>query len=219
MDILHAFYCSKPWRELAYRLKVQRGGRCERTGLIFDDLSQLIAHHKKELTEDNVNNPDIALNPDNIEIISFAEHNKEHRRFGHRKKVYIVWGSPMSGKTELVRQLMNWGDIVLDIDSIWEAVTMQPRYTKPDNVRFNVFAVRDNLLDQIKTRHGQWYDAYVIGGYPDKYERQRLADMLGAETIYCESTREECLERRVKSKRPDSWDKYINDWWGEHEQK
>lgn len=216
MDKLHQFYCSKIWRELSYKLKIARGGKCERTGEVFTDLSQLIAHHKIELNENNVDNPSIALNPDNIEIISFKEHNKEHRRFGNKKNVYIVYGSPLSGKTTLVRELMQYGDIVLDIDELWQAVTLQDKYIKPKNVRFNIFALRDNLLDQIKTRYGQWYDCYIIGGYPDKYERARISKELGAELIYCESTKEECIERAIREGRPEQWIKYINEWFDKY---
>ena len=213
MDKLHQFYCSKAWRDLSFRLKVERGGKCERTGEVFADMSQLIAHHKIELTEDNVDDPNISLNPNNIEIISFNEHNKEHRRFGYKQNVYIVYGSPLSGKTTLVRELMSYGDLVLDIDSLWQAVTFQPAYVKPKNVRFNIFKLRDEMLDQIKMRYGGWYDAYIIGGYPDKYERERLAQTLGAGLIYCESTKEECLERLEQSNKPESWREYIIDWW------
>jgi hypothetical protein len=214
MSKLHRFYCSKEWRELSFNLKIARGGKCKRTGKVFTDMSQLIAHHAPiELTEDNVNDPTIALNPDNIEIISFTEHNKEHRRFGHSKKVYIVYGSPLSGKKTLVRQLMQYGDIILDMDALWQAVTFQPGNVKPNNCRFNIFKLRDELLDQIKTRYGQWYDAWIIGGYPDKYERERLAQTLGAELIYCESTMEECLARLESSGRPENWREYIVEWW------
>ena len=213
MDKLHQFYCSKAWRDLSFRLKVERGGKCERTGEVFADMSQLIAHHKIELTEDNVDDPNISLNPNNIEIISFNEHNKEHRRFGYKQNVYIVYGSPLSGKTTLVRELMSYGDLVLDIDSLWQAVTFQPAHVKPKNVRFNIFKLRDEMLDQIKMRYGGWYDAYIIGGYPDKHERERLAQTLGAELIYCESTKEECLERLEQSGKPESWREYIIDWW------
>jgi len=213
MDKLHSFYCSKAWRDLAYRLKIERGGRCERTGEIFTNMSQLIAHHKEPLTEDNVDDTAIALNPNNIEVISLKEHNKEHRRFGNKQNIYIVWGPPLSGKTTLVRQLMQYGDIVLDIDALWQAVTMQPEYVKPKNVRFNIFALRDALLDQIKTRYGQWYDAWIVGSYPEKYERERLAQTLGAELIYCESTKEECLERLERSGRPVVWREYIEEWF------
>src|SRR6056297_2554051 len=179
MDKLHQFYCSKAWRDLSYRLKIERGGKCERSGEVFIDLSQLIGHHKIELNEGNVDDPNIALNPNNIEIISHKEHNKEHRRFGYKQNVYIVYGSPLSGKNTLVKELMQYGDIVLDLDSIWQSISMQDRYAKPSNIRFNVFKLRDDLLNQIKMRYGNWYDAYIIGGYPDKYERQRLAAELG----------------------------------------
>jgi len=213
MDRLHQFYTSKQWRELSYNLKIERGGKCDRTGETFIDMSQLIAHHTIELTEDNIDDPSVALNPELIEIISHKEHNKEHRRFGHKKNVYIVYGSPLSGKTTMVRELMQYGDIVLDLDEIWKAVSLQEEYIKPNNLRFNIFKMRDDLLEQIKMRYGNWYDAYIIGGYPEKYERQRLADSLGAELIYCESTKAECIERVEKSNKPKAWIEYIDTWW------
>jgi hypothetical protein len=111
---------------------------------------------------------------------------------------------------------MQYGDIVLDMDRLWEAITMQPEYIKPNNVRFNVFALRDNLLDQIKTRYGQWYDAYIIGGYPDANERERLVKTLGAELIYCEATEQECYDRRRESGKPAEWDEYIKKWWADY---
>lgn len=220
MDKLHLFYCKKAWRNLSYSLKVARGGKCCRCGFIAvtkDDWSKLIGHHTVELTESNVDDSTISLNPELIEIICLDCHNKEHRRFGHAKRVFIVWGSPLSGKTTSVRDMMQYGDIVLDIDALWQAVSFQPSYIKPNNLRFNIFALRDNLLDQIKTRHGQWYDAYIIGGYPDKYERERLAKSLGAECIYVESTQQECFDRRIQSGKPVAWDEYITNWWQEYE--
>lgn len=217
-DKIHAFYCSGPWRKLSYKLKIERGGKCERCPFVAateKEWSMLIGHHKIELTDDNVDDPTVALNPDNVEIICLNCHNKEHRRFGGQHHVYIVWGSPLSGKTTAVREMMRYGDIVLDVDMLWQAVTMQPEYVKPNNVRFNVFALRDALLDQIKTRYGQWHDAFIIGGYPDKYERERVAQSLGAELIYCESTRDECLMRC--NDRPDAWRDYVDKWWDDFE--
>ena len=213
MDKIHKFYCTQEWRDLSYNSKIAAGGKCSRCGYIADKMSELIGHHKIELTEDNVDDPNISLNPENIEVICQQCHNKEHRRFGNKQNVYIVYGSPLSGKTTLVKEIMRQGDIVLDMDSLWGAVTMQPEYIKPNNVRFNVFKLRDELLQQIKTRYGSWYDAYIIGGYPDKYERERLANSLGAELIYCECTKEECIRRLDASGKPKVWLEYINDWW------
>lgn len=218
MTRLKQFYFSRPWLSLSYNLKIRSGGKCNRCDFIAvtkEDWGLLVGHHKTELTEENVHDTNISLNPTNIEIICLNCHNKDHRRFGHQndKKVYIVYGPPLAGKTTAVKQMMRQGDLILDIDALWQAITYQTSYIKPNNCRFNVFKVRDSLLDQIKTRYGQWYDAYVIGGYPDKYERERLAKELGAELIYIEATKEECLQRLQNSNKPPIWQKYIEDWW------
>ena len=39
-----------------------------------------IVHHKTYITEDNINNPDITLNWDNLECLCQTCHNKEHHR-------------------------------------------------------------------------------------------------------------------------------------------
>lgn len=217
MGKLHQFYGAKPWRDLSYALKIAAGGKCSRCGKIVLDFKYLIAHHKVELTEDNVDDPNISLNPKLIEIICLNCHNKEHRRFGHKKEVYIVYGSPLSGKSTMVSELYQYGDIVLDIDRLWMAVTYEDRHVKPNNIRFNIFKLRDELLDQIKTRYGNWYDAYIIMSLADKYERERIQKELGAELIYCESTKEECIKRAIKDNRPSEWLRYIDEWWEKYE--
>jgi len=52
---------------------------------------------------------------------------------------------------------------------------------------------------------------------PDKYERERLAEALGAELIYCESTKDECIDRLFKSSKPKMWLEYIEEWWEKYE--
>jgi hypothetical protein len=196
-------------------LKVQRGGKCERCGERSKSISSLVGHHKTELTEGNVDNASISLNPARIEILCPKCHNAldTHDRFHHTKHVYIIYGSPLSGKTSTARGMMTLGDIAVDMDMLYQAITLQPPYIKPNSLRFNVFRLRDCLLDQIKTRYGQWSNAYIIGGYPDKYEREVAAKEYGAEVLYCESTEDECLRRRRESGRPDEWDRYIREWW------
>ncbi len=216
LDKVHNFYCSKPWRTLSFNLKVKRGGKCERCKTVFDDFKFLIGHHTVELTEDNVDDVNISLNELLIEVICQDCHNKEHRRFGHSHNVYVIYGSPLSGKTTMAMDLMRYGDLVLDMDELWSAISFQPKYIKPKNLRFNVFQLKDNLMDQIKTRYGEWYDAYIIGGYPDKYERERLAESLGAQLIYCEATKDECINRFKISGKPTAWLNYIEQWWEEY---
>jgi predicted kinase len=106
------------------------------------------------------------------------------------------------------------GDLVIDIDNIWQCVSGQSRYIKPNRLKSVVFSVRDNLLESVKYRRGKWNTAYVIGGYPFEAERNRLLDELGAKPILIDTPQSECLERLQNSDRDiTEWTKYINDWW------
>ena len=111
---------------------------------------------------------------------------------------------------------MTEGDLVVDIDSIWQCVSGCDRYVKPLRLRQNVFLVRDLLIDSIRLREGKWANAYVIGGYPLVSERERLIKVLGARAIFIDTPKAECLERLHKSddgRNVEEWEKFISDWW------
>lgn len=217
--ILQSFYASEKWIRFRQLLISQRGLVCEYCHQPVTRLSELTAHHKKELTPENVHDYNISLNPDNIMIIHHECHNKIHNRFGYRPghKVYLVFGAPMSGKKTYVQSNMNKGDIVIDMDRLYEAVSMQPIYDKPDNLFSNVIGIHNLLLDNIKTRYGKWNDAWVIGGYADKYKREKVANDLGAEIIFCDISKEECLRRLEtddkRRYRIEEWKEYIEKWF------
>ena len=72
------FYASKRWRECrkAYLSEHPICERCEKVGIV--SVAEHV-HHKKELTLENYKDPEIALNPDNLEALCFKCHNKEHQ--------------------------------------------------------------------------------------------------------------------------------------------
>lgn len=216
MYTIRSFYKSKEWLDLLELLKIERlnsSGEiiCEHCHKPIYKKYDCIGHHKVELTEANVNNLQISLNPDNIMLIHFKCHNEIHERFGHEKpqQVYIVYGSPCSGKSTWVNTVATKDDIVLDMDKIWECVSTCDKFHKPNRLKQNVFGVRDCLLDQVRMRIGKWKNAYIIGGYPLQMDRQRLSDRLGAELIFIECEKEVCLSRAVN----DEWKKFIEDWF------
>lgn len=222
--ILQTFYASSKWRNFRLGLILERSK--EHNGVICEKCRKLIvkpidihAHHKVELTPENVNDYSISLNPDKIELICHACHDKEHYRFGYKpgKKVYLVYGAPLAGKKTFVKENIERGDIVVDMDRLYEAVSMLPSYDKPDNLLANVLSIRTLLLDNVKTRYGKWYNAWIIGGYADKFKRERLAEELGAELVCIEATKEECYARlnvdQERKYRVAEWQKYINEWF------
>ncbi len=212
----HDLYKSKEWQDLLQTLKLERvndEGKliCEHCRKEIVKAYDCIGHHKIPLNNSNVNDYNISLNPYNIMLIHFKCHNAIHHRFGFElpKKVYIVYGSPCSGKSTWVNGVATGDDLIVDIDKIWECISFCDKYNKPNKLKANAFEVRNNLIEQVKMRVGNWQNAFVIGTYPLKMERQRLADKLGAELILIECDKEICLSRAKN----ENWKKYIEEWF------
>ena len=217
------FYKSDEWFELTRVIRLERVNSdgvviCEHCGKPITKAYDCICHHYKTyLTDDNVNDYNISLNPENIMLVHHKCHNEIHNKLGYiKREIYLVYGSPLSGKTSYVKSVMNEGDLILDIDNIWECVSGCDRYIKPGKLNAVVFGTRDLLLDMVRMRVGKWDNAYIVGGYPLISERERLIKALGAREIYIESTKEECLNRLkdVKDGRDKKqWEEFVNDWW------
>lgn len=229
MYTLNTFYKSSEWKSLLQLLKLERVNEegkliCEHCGKEMIKAYDIIGHHKIELNSNNVNDVNISLNPENIALIHFKCHNEIHERFGFEKqKVYIVYGSPLSGKTTWVKNNSSADDLVVDIDNIYNMLNLNSsKYIKSNRIKTNVFLVRDFLIEQIKTRTGKWRNAYIIGGYPLQMERMRLCETLGAECIYIEATKEECINRLYTDPNRElvikEWEKYIDDWWSKYQE-
>jgi len=216
---LQRFYARKAWMDLRWMLIVQRFGVCARCGKSFaDDTSKLTAHHKIELTAETINDPFVALNPDNVEIVCNGCHNHIHHRMYKERQVVIVWGAPLSGKSTYVHDQMERGDLIVDMDSLNEAISGCARYDRPDELKPVSFLVRDALIDAVRMRVGNWTTAYVIGSYARKDERERLAARLGAECVEVEADRADCISRLaqrflVSDEKYLRWKSYIDKWF------
>ena len=229
--ILKRFYSSPEWltfRELIIKDRMKDGRViCEQCGKTIVVSKHIQVHHIIELTEENYKDVSISLNPDNVKVWCHICHNKHHKRFcggGHKRKekaVYIVYGPPMSGKTSYVIEHMEEGDLVVDMDSLYQAVTLLPKYHKPDILRYNVFAIRNAIIDNIKTRYGGFRTAWIIGGYARKVEREKLAKDLNANLILMNADRDTCIRRLkdcndYRAEHKEEWTTYIDNWFEDY---
>ena len=218
MSDLSSFYKSKEWEKLIALLKLERvdaSGQviCECCGKPITRKYDCIGHHKVELTEQNVNDPEISLNPDNIMLVHFSCHNRIHRRYeGFYQQVFLVYGAPCSGKSTWVESVCNPDDLIIDIDRIWECLCASDKYHKPNRIKANVFGVRDALLDQVKIRKGMWRNCYIVGGFPLRTDRDRICKLLRAREVFISETKETCLSRAVD----ENWKQYIADWFDDY---
>lgn len=220
-----SFYRSKEWTELLTQLKQERldeDGQiiCEYCGKPIVRAYDIIGHHKKELNESNVLDYSISLAPENIALVHHACHNRIHNKLGYsERQVFLVYGAPLSGKTTYVRDNANAGDLIIDMDSIWECISGLPRYEKPPRLKTIVFKVRDTLIESVKYRYGKWNNCYIIGGYPLQPERERLAKELGAREIFIEAKKEDCLSRLEScedGRDKAEWAAYIEEWFARY---
>lgn len=229
--VLKKFYSSPQWLAFRQQIILDRmvDGRviCEKCGKQIVVSKHIQVHHEIELTEDNYKDANISLNPDNVKVWCHICHNKHHGRFcggGHKRKekaVYIIYGPPMSGKTSYVMEHKEPGDIVVDMDELYKAVSFMPKYNKPDNLKYNVFAIRNAIIDNIKTRYGGFRTAWIVGGYPRKAERQRLIDTTNGAGMLMHATKEECINRLescndYRAEHKEEWKEYINKWFEDY---
>ncbi len=214
MFTLGSFYRSKDWQKLRDVIIAERMARdgdliCEYCHKAIVNRYDCIAHHKNILTSSNVNDYEVSLNPDNIQLVHHACHNQIHERFGYmpEKKVFIVWGSPCSGKTTFVNNAIDKDDLLVDIDRLYEAVND----TRSVKVYNNVMMLYRVLIDMVKTRQGKWRNAWIVRSLPNDAERQRLAAEVDGELIHIDTDEETCLQRAYE--RADGYSLIVADFW------
>ena len=219
---LDAFYRSKEWADFRQYLIAARTAA---DGFVYDEITgkrivkayDIILHHKIELTLENVNDASITLNPENIQIVSFRTHNEIHNRFGSwTRHVYLVYGCPLSGKSSYVKERAGIHDLIIDVDKIYACISNNPQYIKSGRLYDCMDAVKQALFDCIKYKRGKWINAFIIGGYPFKGERERLATEYGAEELYIDCDKETALSRleTVQDGRDKKeWTRFINTWF------
>lgn len=237
MQTRQDFYKSKEWEAFRKVIIAQRTDpdgfvHCAMCGKPILHKYDLVVHHKHELDDSNYKDAMISLNPDNVECVCFRCHNRIHERFGYnrtsaykpvQKHVYIVYGSPCAGKTTWVQDVADPEDLVVDMDKIWQMISINDRYVKPAALKIVAFQMRDELYDVIKYRIGKWHNAFIITGGAFKGDRDRLQQRVGAdEMIFIDTAYDTCVQRvaqkGLSEDQQKDWITYINDWFEKFQQ-
>lgn len=216
---LKDFYSSKEWIDCKRKLFVDRENDngeliCEHCHKPINR-DDLIVHHKIYLNLDNVNDFNISLNPEHLALVHHKCHNEIHDRWGvHNQHIYLVYGPPLAGKTTWVNTKATKDDLIIDIDNIREAISGAKRYERSGYTNHEVFALYNLLMDSVK--HSKAKNIFIVGGFPHARKREELCNATGAEQVYVECTKEECmfrLETKGDGRDRAQWKKYIDDWF------
>lgn len=190
MITLENFYTSKAWQKcrryvIADILSRDGALYCSRCRKEIMEPNDAVLHHIKPLNDDTVGDPDVAYNPDNLEILCHSCHNAEHDKgwsVSREKRVYILCGGTDADREKYIVEHASDGALVVSIPRIQDALS--PR-RKRDRLMPVVWQVRDVVYTSIEKRFGPWTDAWIVGEFSNVAEREALARRMGGTVLDC----------------------------------
>jgi len=123
--------------------------------------------------------------------------------------VTLIWGPPCGGKSTIVDQLADRGDLILDPDRLHHALSGLGPHDHDPVVSTYVRAAWDAVLRELQRPHST--NAFVQAGVPTRDQRAELASVV-TESRLVYADRDTCHERATAAERPDAWHHYIDRW-------
>lgn len=124
---------------------------------------------------------------------------------------FVVAGAPCAGKSSYVRERMRRGEVVVDYDTLHQALSGLGSHEHDKGVRPYVLAARDCVLEELAANEAA--GAWVVTSSPKAAELRRLRELLGAEVVLLRVDREEAHRRCDEDGRPAQWHGFIDNWF------
>jgi 5-methylcytosine-specific restriction protein A len=129
----------------------------------------------------------------------------------------VIAGPPGGGKLDFVMELCKWGDLVVDVDALFIALSGGlPRYEKPVNLLPFALEARDAVLARLG-RKSDLRHAWVITSEGDRGKLEELKAALGCEVRVMAVSPIECIRRIAdderRNKNIDHWSDLVYTWW------
>ena len=216
-DYARAFYNSMAWRtvrEFVFNRDLGLCVRCDNPGTEV--------HHTTYLRPENINDPDITLNPARLITLCRECHLAEHQHSklvarynmirqykpgteqydfdemgqpAPKRNVFILHGAPGSGKSTYVAQNKGEYDIVFDADLVRSALAMATdRVDVPDTLPW-VNSIREQVYNIVANRELYFDRVWLIVTMPKRDDREALAKRLRGDLIHIDTGIEECKTR------------------------
>ncbi len=126
--------------------------------------------------------------------------------------VYLIFGSPCSGKSHYIKEQMQTDDLVCDVDDIYSAISGNDAHDADLYVHEVALELRQHLLDIIRDRKGGWKNAFVPSIANTAEQVRAEAERIKAdEIVFIDIPYEVCMERAKD--RPDYFRWLIAEWF------
>lgn len=130
--------------------------------------------------------------------------------------VYLVYGSPCSGKSTYINEHLQRCDLVCDVDHIYSAITMQNPHDAELYTHEVACQLANTLADIIRDRKGNWKNAYVVSIANTAEKLQEAKERVNAdEAVFIDTPYEVCMDRAKE--RPFYFQFLIEEWFATKE--
>ena len=133
--------------------------------------------------------------------------------------VTVVCGPPGAGKTTYVTEHAELGDLIIDVDGIYMALSGQPMYSRPQELLSFVLHARQAIIERLRSRSNV-RKAWLITTAAKKPEREVYVRD-GADVVVLATPAAECLKRIAADERRSTWDGWtdlVTEWWASYEE-
>lgn len=136
-------------------------------------------------------------------------------RLGRTHHITVVCGPPCSGKTTYVREHAEPGDLIVDMDALYQALSPTTTgHDQPQQVRPYVFAARDAVTNLLLAGSTPVRAAWIITSAPTADARATW-QQLGARVVLTTAPTH-VLEHRIRTQRPTGWLDHLDRWLSSH---
>lgn len=131
-------------------------------------------------------------------------------------KVQLVCGPPGAGKSTFVDKHRQRGDLIIDVDTLFMALSGQPQYDKPAELLGFVKDMQKHALQRL-ARSTSVRRAWIVTQAPRASERDAIARELNAEVTVFAVPASVCMRHIFSDpRRRDqgaAWRKLVDYWW------
>lgn len=132
-------------------------------------------------------------------------------------KATLVTGPPCAGKTSYVRERAKPGDVIVDFDTLANALSGMAGHDHPQAVMPFVRRVFRAAVREIARRPLRSRDAWIIRTAPERNTRNEYRQAIpGLRVVVLATDAGTCKERAARE-RPERWPEIIDDWWRRYE--
>jgi hypothetical protein len=137
-----------------------------------------------------------------------------------RPQSILVSGPPGAGKRDYIDERLQSGDLIIDTDAIFAAISGEARHVQPANLLPFVRDVRDILLTRL-ARASNLNRAWILGVFASVDGRHQIARPLAAEVVILATPPSACMRRinadPLRRMHAAKWQQHIDRWWHDYE--